>query len=35
MNYKIEHGAEALENLFPEGFDMVLNIKRKKLLLYQ
>lgn len=28
MEYKLAHGAEALENLFPEDFDMVLDLKR-------
>ena len=29
MNFKIEHGAEALENLFPDDFDLVVDIARK------
>ena len=33
MNFKIENGAEALENLFPEDFNMVVDINRKNLLL--
>ena len=32
MNYKIENSAEDLENLFPEDFDMVVDIKRKSAL---
>lgn len=31
MEYKIEHGAEALENLFPDDFNMIVDINRKKL----
>ena len=33
MQYKIENGAEALENLFSDDFDMVVNINRKCLVL--
>ena len=29
MNYKLEHGAEALEDLFSESFDLVVDIGRK------
>lgn len=31
MEYKTEHGAEALERLFPSGFDMILDLDRKNL----
>ena len=32
MNFKIENGAEALEDLFPDDFDMVVDVARKNLL---
>jgi len=32
MNYKIQNGAEALEDLYTDDFDMVLDITRKNLL---
>ena len=28
MNYKIQNGAEALEHLYPEGFDKVIDVNR-------
>ena len=31
MQYKIENGAEALENFFSEDFDMVVDINRENL----
>ena len=31
MNFKIENDAESLENLFPDDFDMVVDITRKNL----
>jgi len=31
MNYKIKHGTEALEDSFPDDFDMVVDINRKNL----
>lgn len=33
MNFKIENSAEALENLFPDDFDMVVDVNRKNVLL--
>ena len=32
MNFKIENGAEALEDLFPDDFDMVVDVDRKNFL---
>ena len=32
MQYKLENGAEALEDSFPDGFDMVVDINRKNIL---
>lgn len=32
MNYKVSNGAEALEKLFGDHFDMVLNANRKNLI---
>jgi hypothetical protein len=32
MQYKIENGTEAFENIFSDDFDMVVNINRKNLL---
>jgi len=32
MNFKVEHAAEALEDLFPETFNMVLDIAREPVL---
>jgi len=31
MQYKIENGAEALEDLFPDNFDMIVNVNRKNM----
>ena len=30
LNYKLENGVEELENKFPENFNMIVDIKRKK-----
>ena len=32
MNFKLENGAEALEELFPEDFDMVVDVARKSII---
>jgi len=32
MNFKIENDAEALEDLFPDDFDMVVDVNRKSLI---
>jgi hypothetical protein len=32
MNFKIQNGAEKLEDLFPDDFDMVVDIKRKNVI---
>jgi len=29
MSFKLENDAEALENLFPDDFDMVVDVMRK------